>query len=69
MCLDTEGDMRCKEPEEEVSCPALGGSRQVGVTCSLTVSGASLAGSSWEFMAHSTIVAVVLAFWLNRDFY
>lgn len=38
--------------------------RQVSVTCSLTVSGASLAGRFWEFMARSTTtVTVLLAFW------
>lgn len=39
----------------------------MNVTCSLTVSGASLAGASWEFMARcTTAVTVSLTFWINK---
>ncbi len=49
----------------EVCC-----NRQVSVTCSLTVSGASLAGRSWEFMAHcTTTVTVFQAFWVNKHWF
>lgn len=42
---------RLLSPETRRLVALLRSARQVSVTCSLTVSGASLAGRSWEFMA------------------
>lgn len=62
--MEDEWRSRCRGAWRSL-VPLLRWARQVRVTCSLTVSGASLAGRSWEFMAHSTTttVTVLLAFW------